>query len=229
MVTEYKSLYITNETEQAERARKEGKYVVLALPLVGETIDLSLYPYAIENVEEIQADYLDRLILRFENKPWVILETERCLLREITTDDVEALYEIYADPEITAYMEGLYESREEEIAYTKDYIACHYRFYEFGMWIIEDKQTGRILGRAGLDMIAERQLPQLGFVVRKDMQRRGIAMEVCRAVLKYAGDILDFEQVEASCDRRNEASISLLQKLGFYQVAQNGNTMIWRT
>lgn len=228
MVFEYKSLYITNESDRAEKARKEGRYVILLLPLIGEIPDMSAYPYAIENMDEVSSEYLDRLILRFENKPWLILETQRCLVREITPEDVDALYEIYADKEITVYMEDLYETKEEEIAYTKDYIACHYRFYEFGMWIIEDKHSGRILGRAGLDMVEGKETPQLGFVVRKDSQKQGIATEVCQAILKYAKDTLGLKHLEATCDERNAASVSLLKKLGFKQAGVALGTMTWR-
>lgn len=228
MVFEYKSLYITNESDKAEKARKAGRYVVLLLPLTGECPDMSAYPYAIENMDEVSSEYLDRLILRFENKPWLILETQRCLVREITPEDVDALYEIYADKEITVYMEDLYEKKEEEVAYTKDYIACHYRFYEFGMWIIEDKHSGRILGRAGLDMVEGKETPQLGFVVRKDSQKQGIATEVCQAILKYAKETLGFKHLEAVCDERNEASVSLLKKLGFKPAGVALGTMTWR-
>lgn len=228
MVFEYKSLYITNESDKAEKARKEGRYVILLLPLIGEIPDMSAYPYAIENMDEVSSEYLDRLILRFENKPWLILETQRCRVREITPEDVDALYEIYADKEITAYMEDLYETKEEEIAYTKDYISCHYRFYEFGMWIIEDKFSGRILGRAGLDMVEGKETPQLGFVVRKDLQKQGIATEVCQAILKYANDTLGLKHLEATCDERNAASVSLLKKLGFKPAGVALGTMTWR-
>lgn len=228
MVLTYKSLYITNETKLAQKAKRDGKYVVLALPLLGESLDGADFPYALENIDEVTHDYLDKLILRFENKPWTILETKRCLVREITTADVDALYEIYAEKEVTAYMEDLYESREEEIAYTQDYIANHYRFYEFGMWIIEEKNTGRILGRAGLDMVAEKELPQLGFLIRKDMQKKSLATEVCNAILDYANKELGFPHLGATCHPKNVASIALLTKLGFMIEEKTKDALTWR-
>lgn len=216
MVREYRSLFITDELQKAYEAKAAGRYVVLALPLSDNaSYDMEDFPYAIENLDEIPDTYLDRLILRFAGKPWTILETARCRLREITVEDVDALYEIYADPSVTAYMENLYADPEEERAYTRDYIKNHYGFFEFGMWIIEDRQTGRIIGRAGLDMVAEKENPQLGFVVRKEYQRKGYAFEVCRAILAYAHEELGFPVVEASCDADNVASINILCKLCF--------------
>lgn len=239
MYFEYKTLYITDEIIKAKNAKEKGKNVVLSLPLIDQNveneelayanvgIDYTQFPYAIENISEVSNSYFDRLILRFENKPWTILETKRCLVREITPQDVESLYKIYAHPEITAYMENLYENPEDEIAYTKDYIANHYRFYEFGMWIVEDKEKRQIIGRAGLDMVAEKELPQLGFMIRKEDQRKGYASEVCQAILTYAKEELGFDQIEALCDERNVSSIALLKKLGFVETGKEENMLNW--
>ena len=235
MVREYRSLYITDELQKAYEAKAAGRYVVLSLPLMpcaekmpaggkhSQTTpapeeppyQMDDFPYVLEHLEEIPDAYLDKLILRFEGKPWRILETERCCLREITVEDVDTLYEIYAHPSVTAYMENLYEDPDQERAYTKDYIKNHYGFYEFGMWIIEEKHTGKIIGRAGLDMIAKKENPQLGFVVRRECQRKGYAYEVCRAILSYAHEELGFDTVEATCHACNLASVNLLCKLGF--------------
>lgn len=53
--------------------------------------------------------------------PWEILTTERCLIRETGAEDLDALYEIYADTSVTKYTEGLYPERAKEEAYLKDY------------------------------------------------------------------------------------------------------------
>ena len=52
----------------------------------------------------------------------IILKTDRLTLREIRVEDVDRLYEIYEGPGITDFIEPLYEDRDEEIVYTRDYI-----------------------------------------------------------------------------------------------------------
>lgn len=222
MVREYKALLITDEYTKACQARRAGRYVVLSLPFApqdapqaGQEPSAEEFPYALEHAQEVPDAYLDKLLLRFEHKPWPILQTRRCCVREITPEDVDALYEIYAEPSITAYMENLYDDPEEERAYTQEYIRCHYGLYEFGMWIVEERGTGQILGRAGLDMVEGRELPQLGFIIRKDCQRQGYAQEVCSAILQYAHAELGMRQIEARCHPDNAASVGLLEKLGF--------------
>ncbi len=222
MQKQYKELLITDEMNIARRARAEGRYVVLSYPVQGMTQadNLADYPYAIETTgeepeESVYAAYLEHVLCRFKGEPCHILDTERCRVREIVPQDVDRLYEIYADPIITEFMEDLYENKEDEIAYTKEYIRCHYGFYDFGMWIVEEKESGRIIGRAGFDMRQGYEVPELGFMICLEFQHRGYAGEVCRALLAYGKEQLGFEEVGAFTAPENISSVCLLKKLGF--------------
>ncbi len=222
MQKQYKELLITDEMDIARAAKAQGRYVVLSYPVQGMTQEDSLadYPYAIETTEKDleqagYGTYLEHVLCRFRGIPCHILDTERCRIREITPGDVDRLYEIYADKQITKYMENLYENREDEIAYTKEYIRCHYGFYDFGMWIVEEKKTGHIIGRAGFDMRQGYEIPELGFMIARNKQRSGYAREVCEALLIYGKDQLGFECVGAFTNPENSAAIGLLSKLGF--------------
>ena len=241
MQIRYKELLITDEMNIAREAKERGEYVVLGYPVQGmtEQDSFSDYPYAIEMTEEVLqlADsdtaeqlpihsYLNHILCRFRGEPCHILDTERCSVREITPEDVDRLYEIYADPQITEFMENLYEKREDEIAYTKDYIRCHYGFYDFGMWIVEEKKSGLIIGRAGFDMREGYEDPELGFMICRDYQRKGYATEICRALLVYGKEQLGFETVGSFTDPANKASVTLLEKLGFvYQCEKVVNSV----
>lgn len=233
MQKQYKDLLITDEMNIARVAKAEGRYVVLSYPVQGmtEADCLADYPYAIETIEgdleeSVYVTYLEHVRSRFRGEPCHILETERCRVREITTEDVDRLYEIYADPQITEFMENLYEKREDEIAYTKEYIRCHYGFYDFGMWIVEDRESGRVIGRAGFDMREGYETPELGFMICREFQRRGYAKEVCRALLSYGKEELGFDLVGSFTDPANTASVCLLEQLGFvYQGQESVNSV----
>lgn len=222
MQKQYKELLITDEMNIARKAKAEGRYVVLSYPVQGMTQEDSLadYPYAIETTDEkweesAYVTYLEHVLCRFKGEPCHILDTERCSVREITPEDVDRLYEIYADPQITEFMENLFENREDEIAYTKDYIRHHYGFYDFGMWIVVDKETGMVIGRAGFDMREGNEDPEFGFMICREFQRKGYATEVCEALLLYGKEVLGFECVSARVDKNNVISVHLLQKIGF--------------
>ena len=117
-------------------ARGEKAAAILTEENRGE--DFTGLAYAVEKVEELEAEDFVRLYRRLAGLPWEILETERCRLRELTGGDVERLYEIYADPSITRYMEGLFADREQERRYMEDYRRYVYEFYGYGIWGIEE-------------------------------------------------------------------------------------------
>ena len=173
--------------------------------------------YAIESLENIDRTYLDRICQRYAGLPWEILQTERCLIREMTTEDVDAFYEIYKEPSITTYMEGLYPAKEQEVDYIKQYIRNVYEFFEYGLWTVTEKQSGKIIGRAGISWREETETVELGYVIAKPFQRQGYAYEVCDAILKYAHKELEIAQIAAYIKEENEPSKSLCRKLKFEQ------------
>ncbi len=171
--------------------------------------------YIITDVEEVSAKSYDEVYRRLRQIPWDILETDRLFVRESTVEDVKDFYRIYSDPSITKYMEDLFQDPEQEVAYMQDYIKQMYGFYGFGMWTVTEKKSGEIIGRAGLSVREGYDLPELGFVIERKRQGMGYAKEVCEAILEYVKCELCFDEVQALVIKENEASLKLLQKLGF--------------
>lgn len=191
------------------------------LLLLNDTNKNTAFPeitYAAESLDGIDYEYLEQVYLRFLGLPWTILETKRCILREITTADVPKLYDIYAEPEVARYVENLYEDMKEEIEYTKAYIEKVYAFYGYGMWIAEDKQTGEIIGRAGIEYKDERDGVELGFLIAKPFWRQGLAYELVQAIIEYTAEKLDIHSIYTVVQEENEGSIALCRKLGFQKV-----------
>lgn len=171
--------------------------------------------YALEEPEETEPEYLERVYRRCHNLPWEILVTERCWLRETVEEDVDSFWRMYQEPEITQYTEQLYPSPEAERGYVREYRRLVYSFYEFGVWTVLDRQSGAVVGRAGLSVREGYDLPELGFVIGREWQGRGLAGEVCRGILKYAREQLGFERIQVLVHEENVVSLHLCRKLGF--------------
>ncbi len=158
--------------------------------------------------------------------PWDIMETERCVVRETCEADLDAFYEIYAEPSITAFMEPLFEDRAKEEAYVASYRETIYGFYGYGIWTVIEKETGDIIGRAGITMREGYEEPEMGFCIGVPWQRKGYAYEVCKACLEYASETLEFDEVMALVQPGNVSSESLCRKLGMTErgeeVAEDG-------
>ncbi len=172
-------------------------------------------PYMVEKLEEVDFAYLEKVYNRFQGIPWEIAVTDRCIIREMKEEDVDALYEIYASKEITRYMEGLYPDKEEERAYMRNYIAHAYAFWGFGTWIVEHREDDRIIGRVGFNLREGYEYPELGFLIASDYQRKGLAYEVCQKALQVGKEEYGFIRVQALVKEENIPSIGLCEKLGF--------------
>lgn len=210
-----RSLYITDNAERAGRLRDMGEPVAVYLHEGNREQDFSGFLYAVEEPEELDAEYAEKVCRRLLGLPWNILETARCLVRETTPEDVEDFYEIYSNPEITKYMEDLYPEKEQEKAYIREYIEKVYTFFEFGVWTVVEKESGRVIGRAGFSYREGYEEPELGFIIGVPWQRKGYAEEVCRAILKYGEETLGFKVVQTLVETENEPSVRLCRKLNF--------------
>ena len=172
--------------------------------------------YAVESLAELDIEYLERVRRRYNHIPWDIGETDRCLIRELSLSDLPALYELYDKPGMTDFVEPLYDY-ETELEYQKAYIENMYGFYEYGMWLVFSKETGKLIGRAGLEH------NEMGYMIAPEFQNLGYATEVCRFIIDYARKNTDFEELYCRIDEKNVASVRLAKRLGFVRNGQIGN------
>lgn len=184
-------------------------------------------PMVVEGFEEVDREFLERIYKRFHGLPWTIAVTERCVIREMTLGDLDDLIRLYEQPGITwrldekgnripGFIEPLY-PREEEKAYQEAYISNMYGYYGYGMWAVTDRESGKLIGRAGLDHReygSDVEL-EMGYLIDPKYQHRGMATEVCQAILDFARDNLDFSRINALTDPQNLVSEVLLKRLGF--------------
>lgn len=209
------TLVITDEPETASCLLKDGWYVVILYHDRNRDKPFPPVRYGVEDLFLLEYRSYEEAFKRLAGLPWNILETDRLKVRESTVKDVDAFYRIYSEPSITYYMEDLYPKREEEEAYMKAYIDQIYGFYGYGLWTVLLKDTGEVIGRAGLSIREGYELPELGFVIDTEHQNMGYGFEVCAAILVYAKEELSFEWVQALVNEKNVASLGLLGRLGF--------------
>lgn len=118
--------------------------------------------YALESLEELDEDFFERVYRREKGIPWEILETARCIVREMQPKDAEAFEEIYRDQVVSRYMNDFHNDAEGEAAYIREY-QQQYRFFEYGVWSIVLKETGQVIGRAGFSEYEKKPVIQEPF------------------------------------------------------------------
>lgn len=83
---------------------------------------------------------------------------------------------------------------------------------------IVNSETDELVGDLAVHFIDEQQI-EVGFTIRPENQKQGVATEALSALLDYLFTELSKHRVIATTDVANESSISLLEKLGFRREA----------
>ena len=114
-----------------------------------------------------------------------------------------------------------------------------YGVYGFGIWGVFDKNTGRLIGEAGLeprfdidrtkypfDWMFDRHCAELGFLIAEDLWGQGYCKEAYSAVLSYCREHFSITDVFSRTNADNIASIRVLEGLGFLECEPSLHGMI---
>ncbi|MDO5401797.1 MAG: GNAT family N-acetyltransferase [Eubacteriales bacterium] len=183
-------------------------------------------PFVIYDIEDIDEQYINLVWTRKCKRPLVIAQTQRLIIREMSIDDLDGLYELYDSLKTCPYIEQLY-AREKEEEFERKYIENMYGFFGYGLWLVFLKDTGKLVGRVGIENreIDGETVQELGYLVDARYQKKHIAWESCQAVLAYAKNQLCLRQIYTCIHMGNKKSIALAEKLGFKAYAMDINGM----
>ena len=144
----------------------------------------------------------------------MILETQRLYLREMTQDDYADLCEILQDKDAMYAYEHAFS--DEEAHDWLDRQLARYETYGFGLWAVLRKETGALIGQCGVTMqeTGEGEVPEIGYLLRKDCWHRGYATEAAAACRDYAFETLGFDRVWSIIRENNLPSQRVARRLG---------------
>lgn len=203
-------LWVTDCPETADTYEKK---VLIYLHAQNNGMDFTGCTYFIEGFEDADARYFTRIYERLHGIPWKIAKTERLNIREMTVEDLDAVYSLYENPELIPFLPPLQENREEEKEYLRRYIKNMYGIFEYGMWLIETTD-GEVIGRMGVENSEEEDVLSFGFLVHPKHWQKGYATEAGKAVLEYLKEEFPDLKVVAFCHPQNLAARNLCDKLG---------------
>jgi len=144
------------------------------------------------------------------------LKTQRLVLREFVTDDVEFILQLLNQRSFLRYIG---DKGVRTVDDAKKYLTAgpidSYQHHGFGLYLVELKDSKVPIGMCGL--LKRDLLPyvDLGFAFLPDFWGKGYAFEAASAVLDQARDTLRPPRILAITSPDNDASITLLKRLGF--------------
>ena len=174
--------------------------------------------YCFEDLSSLTYHYLEYIYKRCQNLPMTIAETKSLLIREFNITDMPQLFALYQNKRNLRYM------FQQEMDYAQfydkysAYIKHIYPFYDYGLWAVILKETGRVIGEFGLQhhSLDSREEITLEYILHPDFQGRGFASQTIRAIFRYARDVLAFNRIVAVIHPENIASICVAKKCGMH-------------
>jgi RimJ/RimL family protein N-acetyltransferase len=145
-----------------------------------------------------------------------VLETARLSLRRLSAEDAGFIAKLLNDP---SFLRSIGDRGVRTTAHARQYIkdgpVAMYRRFGFGLFLVELKDGRVPIGICGLLKRDALEDVDVGFAFLPQYWRRGYALESASAVLEYGRRTHHLTRVAAITSPDNEASISLLDKLGF--------------
>lgn len=140
------------------------------------------------------------------------LRTERLLLRQWKTEDIEPYVRFFKNSERAQYFGG---KRNADDAWRHlAMVVGHWQLNDFGYWAVEELENGTFVGCVGLWKSLNWPELELGYWIDELQQRKGFAAEAATECVRYARNVLKSPSLVSYIVADNSPSISLAKKLG---------------
>ena len=145
-----------------------------------------------------------------------VLQTERLILRRLSTEDAPFVFELVNDPDWLRFIgdrgvRTLDDARE----YIRKGPLDSYERLGYGLYAVEQKEGGSPIGICGLVRRDFLDDVDIGFALLPAFRGKGYAREAARAVMSHARD-LGLDRILAITSPDNDASGRLLEEIGLH-------------
>jgi RimJ/RimL family protein N-acetyltransferase len=142
------------------------------------------------------------------------LETDRLVLRAFRQDDFPAYAAIVGDPPVMRFIGDGRPLSPPDAWRNMAVILGHWQLRGYGLWAVEEKGTGELIGRIGCWNPEGWPGLEVGWLLRRASWGRGYATEGGRAALAFAFTALSAGRVISLIHPDNAPSVKVAGRLG---------------
>ncbi|HYO50041.1 MAG TPA: GNAT family protein [Chloroflexia bacterium] len=143
------------------------------------------------------------------------LETVRLLLRKVTPDDAQDVFEYAIDPEVARYTTW---EPHQSIEDSRLFVARLMEGYAAGKvttWGMVHKADSKLIGMCGFaEWIPYHARAEVGYAMSRKYWGQGLMTEAVRAVIAFGFETMRLNRVEARCLVENVGSARVMEKAG---------------
>lgn len=142
------------------------------------------------------------------------LDTPRLKLRPFTAADAPAYAEMCADAEVMRFIgTGAVQTAAEAWRSMATFLG-HWQLRGYGMWAVEHRASGALVGRVGYLDPPDWPDFELGWLLGREHWGRGFAREAAAAALRHALDDMQRDRVISLIRPGNERSVRVAEAIG---------------
>jgi len=146
-----------------------------------------------------------------------VIETDRLILRHLTTDDAAFILALVNDPSWLRFIgDNGVRTLEDACNYIVRGPVAMYARVGFGLYLTALKEERTPLGICGLIKRDSLEDVDIGFAFLPQFRLQGYAYEAASAVLVYGKQVLGLQRIVAITSADNQRSANLLEKLGLH-------------
>ena len=145
-----------------------------------------------------------------------VIETGRLILRTWRANDVAPNTVMLSDPGTARFITADRRPVTEELVGWRNaaVMAGHWTLHGFGMFVVEEKSTGRFAGRVGPWCPPGWPGFEVGWGIAKEFRGQGYAGEAARAAIDWTFANLEVDRIIHCINPENEASQGVARRLG---------------
>ncbi len=159
------------------------------------------------------------------------METERLFFRFYEEKDKADFTALFTDATVMKYVgDGVMTSKQAELFWQKLFEKLYPQ--GFNIWAVFAKEDSRYVGHAGIyPRPTKKEDWEFVYFLRRDAWGKGYATEIARRLVEFAFEELNLNQVFATVDNENSASIRVLKKAGMdfqnYEFDEQGRFSVY--
>jgi len=145
------------------------------------------------------------------------ISTERLLIRNMKTDDLDDFLVYRSNPEIVKFQSFSVMDRDKAETFIND--QKDRLFGNPGEWTqfsIAISESGKMIGDCAIKLDAfDTRVAEIGMTISHLHQKQGFAREALYGIIGFLFSIPNFHRIVELVDTNNEASIKMLESCGF--------------
>ncbi len=164
----------------------------------------------------------------FNFSPFPVLSTDRLLLREMTMEDDQEVFDLRSNPQVLQFIEITKAVVIEDAQKFIENVNEGMLKQEAIMWAITLKDSERLIGTICLwNISVERMEAEVGYMLHPDFQGKGIMQEALIEVIDYGFSSMHLNVIVADLHPDNIKSVNVLQKNGFVYFGKSKDLIVY--